>query len=280
MTQQPSEGLRRRARASQAHGLCRWACGVLGSAGVMAAPLKGVLLNATIYADRAPTRVGDVDMLVSPAAFDAAQKALQDAGAQRIQLQVHASTWYVEGFPILLDLHRHLVAPSWFAFRTDEILARASLRADMFAPSKVLALDAYDVYAHLIADFAKSRRGAMYIERLRDLRLWPAWHRLDPSVAGSVIAANGLGRAARYVLDVAACSEGDGFARAVLDGLPGDPVGSVLAALARRGMQWQPDGAARTVVLGHLLNRSLPAGGESLLRSLFGGAPKGLRWPQ
>jgi len=267
MTQQHSLGPELRVRAGQGHALARWACGVLADAGVQAAPIKGVLLNATVYRTLPPCPVGDVDLLVVPSQFDPAEHALAAAGAERIDAQRHASTWRVPAFPLLLDLHRELIDPAWFALSADGVMRRATTSDAPFAPVSVALLDAYDVFVHLVADFAKSRRGARFFERLRDLRVWARDHRLDPILCAQRLHRCGVQRAARYVLGVASQREGDRFAASVVAALPADPLGELLAALAQRGMQWRPDGDVATLLLGHALNTTLPRGARSLLRA-------------
>lgn len=253
--------------AGQAAALARHVAQLLNRRGIEPAPLKSVLLNATIHSRGAPALMGDVDLLVDPAEFSLAQSALSADGGERISVQRHASTWRLEQSPLLLDLHCHVVDPAWFRYQTSAVLARARTSETLFAPARVRMLDPYDVYTHLVADFAKSRRGLRQTGRLRDLAAWARANRLSAVELARWLDVAGVARAARYVLGLASTFEGDRFATTVLASLPADPVGQVAAGAATRLMAWGGEHWTKTPV-GHALNTTLGRGVGSLLRSV------------
>ena len=77
-----------------------------------------------------------------------------------------------------------------------------------------------------------------------------------------------MARAARYVLGLCVERSGGSFARSVLLYVPSDPVGEMLAQVARRARMRPLDGRVRDAVLSHALGPSLPAACISLLAAV------------
>lgn len=87
----------------------------LGAAGIDALLLKGPSIERWLYGPGEWRIAADVDLLVAPADFAAAEQRLQAAGfanrydgAAPAWVQEHADVWRSEALPVPLDLHRCL----------------------------------------------------------------------------------------------------------------------------------------------------------------------------
>lgn len=230
---------------------------ILAAADVPVMPLKGVLLQRTVRA-RAPFRaMRDIDVLVPPARWRAATRALRRGGyrlAFRARSGIEESYWSPDR--VIVDLHRQLFGPGRFAMRTEDVFARARLDEAIFG-AKVWLPCPLDVYAHaigkLVSDHADEREARRIREPEEIARHWS----LEPEDAASHLIHCGLGRASRYSLCLIVDAGDAPFAREVLARLPPDPLGDALARVAlgivRASPPQSPIGSAPV----HLLERDL-----------------------
>lgn len=231
--------------------------------GIVPAVLKGILVSALREGSGEPPRpMLDVDVLIAPSDRVQAEVALTDAGLERIGRTRTATTFRDHELRIDLDLHAHLVQPGLFLLESEQILARATRDRTLFG-IEVRVLHPHDSYAHLIAHFAHERSNARDRRRLSDLQSLARAYELTAAPLARHLVSSGVGRAARYVLTLAARS-GDSFAAEVRDQLPWDVVGDTVARgteawLARfSGTSWW------AVPAPHALNHTLSAGARSL----------------
>lgn len=244
---------------------------VLAPHDVPVAPLKGVLLAHTVYADPLQRPSTDVDLLVPTHRFRDALAALTAAGYTHVAAASTRSDsercLRHPTLPALLDLHRALFAPHRYALPTSVLFARASLDTALFGVA-VRLLDPLDVFAHLVGHFANDHVDARDAVHLDDLVAVARVHALDPRATAHRLASSGLARASRYTLGVLAGARDPTFARAVLDALPPDPLGHALASMARTIVAHAPPRSALGTLPAHLLNRSLATSARAALHSL------------
>lgn len=232
----------------------------LAEIGVTLAPLKGVLLAATVDPPGTVRQYSDADVLVRERDFARALAHLTDHGWTPQTAIANPSERAIVSptLPLPLDVHQRLFAPGRYALTTDALLSRARLDESLFG-APVVVLDPYDVYAHLVGHAVNDHSDARATAVNRDLVLLSDAHRLDPRRCAAHLVQAGLGRASRYLLALVHEATGDSFARAVLELLPRDPVGAVLARAAREVIARAPPRAPIGAVPAHLLNRTLPA---------------------
>jgi hypothetical protein len=230
--------------------------------GIPVMALKGVVLHTLVYDDPAERPLSDVDLLVPPERHADAVEALLASG---FRVKEPSASWAKvlvhPNLPLEVDLHRALFPPGLFALEPRALFARARRDVSAFG-AEVFVPDAYDLYAHVIGHFAKSRMDERNGRAFGDLERIARRLSLDPALCAARLTEAGLGRAARYTFS--ACPAPDAFARAVLRALPEDRVGDGLAALslglARRARQ----PSAWSAPAAHLVNRTLSAGLRSL----------------
>jgi hypothetical protein len=234
---------------------------VLNEAGIIPMPLKGVLLQHVVYQDPADRVLSDADLLVPPGRFQDAIEALRAAG-HRIDVEGRAGA-STKGPTARLevDVHRRAFSPGLFALTVEGMFARGTLDERVFDCVVVLP-DPYDVYAHLVGNFAKGRHGAPHAAQLRDFSAVASRFALSPDRVAQHLERHGLGRAARYALTHAA-EASDTFARSVLGRLHLDPVGDLSALAARRLTERFGSHARGSLLAPHLVNSSLPRGALS-----------------
>jgi hypothetical protein len=245
-----------------ARGLVGRCARALGDAGIPVMALKGVALHALVYDDAAERPLSDVDLLVPPERYEDALAALRATG---FRAKTPSAPWATvlahPEVPLDVDLHRALFPPGLFALDPGALFARARVDAATFG-AEIHLPDDYDLYAHVIGHFAKSRMDARNDRAFVDLERIAAKRGLDPRRCAERLEAAGLGRAARYTLR--ARGEPDAFGRAVLEALPADAAGEALAALARAIARRAPQPSAWSAPASHLVNRTLTSGLRSL----------------
>lgn len=237
---------------------------MLGPAGIVVVPLKGVLLHATVYRSRPQDRpLADVDVLVAKSRVRDAQRLLVLDGWRLLASDPNASMLVKADRPLPLDLHARLYGAERYGPDPGDLIARALPDPEAFGVDVRLPLPE-DLYAHLVGHFVKDRRDERQMHSLIDLREVAKHHRLDPASIARHLDANGLGRAARYALPLARDHAADTFAGAVLEHLRPDPLGEGLSrfAVAVVKRSRQPSKLAALPVA--LLNRSLLDAGWAL----------------
>lgn len=149
---------------------------VLDRAGILWAVVKGPILAETVYPHPELRSYRDVDVLVPPAAFSAAQRALEAAGARPLDREAAllraertGSAHLTLPGGSLCDLHWHLLGDrEWrrsFRLPTDTLLRRS--RRIVCGGVELAALDPVDGFLHLALDTCLS--GADRLIRMKDL---------------------------------------------------------------------------------------------------------------
>lgn len=234
-------------------------------------PLKGVLLGATVYPSALARDMQDVDVLVPPERFAEALECLSSVGYEVIADLADTATTLSSPYPLTVDLHQRLFPPGLFALDTAGVFSRARPDDRLFG-IRMLLPDPYDLYAHLVGHFAKSRMDERCTRPIGDFARVARFHELDPARCARHLDRHGLSRAARYALPYAVAHDDDPFARDVLEELPCDPLGACFARLAQALVRRLPLGATAALVSPHLVNSSTPAAARSLAQHLFLGA--------
>lgn len=243
----------------------------LAPQGIAVAPLKGVLLAHTVYADPIDRPSIDVDVLVPEARFDDALAVLRGVGfttiaGASVRSDAERCLRHPE-HPVVLDVHRMLFAPHRYTLSTAAVLARARRDTELF-DAPVLLLDPMDLYAHLVGHFANDHVDARDSIHVEDLVAVARVHALDPRDTAHRLVASGLARAARYTLNVVVAARHDAFAADVLRALPGDPMGTALARLARVVVERSPPRSSLGTPLAYALDHSLVAATRAALHAL------------
>jgi len=237
------------------------------------APLKGVLLEVGARPGRA-AKMADVDVLVPEDRYEAAHATLEAAGFRCIARdRDDRARTFSGGVPATVDLHRRLFKTGLFRMPTEALFGRASLDETTYG-APVWILDPLDTYAHLLGHAISGRQPASgRAKALKDMRAFAEHHGLEAQRTAQHLRSVGMTRAAHLLLPEA---EGaDAFARAVLDALPKDPLGQLLAPLARRALERRRPVLVRTLGV-HGLNDTLPRAALSLASHLLRGAHR--RW--
>lgn len=235
---------------------------VLNGEGILPMPLKGVLLQHTVYQDPADRLLSDADLLVPPGRFDEAVGALRAAG-YRIEPEGRAGvTTQGLGAHLRVDVHRRVFPPGLYGLRVDQMFARGRIDEELF-DGVVVVPAPLDLFAHLVGNFAKGRHGAADVPQLRDFSAVASRFSLVPARVARHLEVHGLARAARYSLGHAV-DAGDEFAAQVLRRLPQDLVGHASATVARR-LTERYDGRTVTLLAPHLVNRTLTRGMVSVV---------------
>ncbi len=238
----------------------REAACALAEIGVELAPLKGVLLAATVDPPGMSRTFSDADALVAERDFSRAIAHLTSRGWTLAPPIANPSERALvpPTLPLALDLHQRLFAPARYSLPTEAIFSRAHGDEVLFA-ARVMIPDPYDVYAHLVGHAVNDHADARVTAVTRDLLLLSDTHRLDPRRCAAHLARHGLARAALYLLPQVHEATGDSFAAAVLELLPADPVGVILSRAAREIIARAPTRAPIGAIPAHLLNRTLAA---------------------
>lgn len=231
---------------------------LLAARSISLLPLKGIWLQLAAYEDPAARPITDVDVLVPDHAYERACATLREAGWRRLGSNVSESSWRSPAWPLPLDLHRRLFSRGAFGLHEREVFERGRYDSKTYAMPLVLP-DPADVFAHLVGHFVKSRGGPdSRLPALRDFGVIGERCGLSASAAATHLAQNGLARAARYVLPLAAAHDRQGFCRAVLAALPSDPLGALCAGAMLRARKHIGSASPLAVLPGFVLERSLP----------------------
>lgn len=234
---------------------------ILNGIGVIPMPLKGVLLQHTVYRDPAERAIADADLLVPPGRARQSVDALRDHGYSQGAFSGAAVSSRSPGSKLALDLHVRLFPPGLFALRAADLFTRGRLDERLFDAVVVLP-DPLDVYAHLVGNFAKGRNDAHNEAQLRDFGALASRYALAPRGIARHLERHGLARAARYTLPLAV-DAGDGHADQVLHALRADRLGAASARVARALSERYGSTSPASFLAPHLVNRSLPRGAVS-----------------
>lgn len=235
---------------------------ILNEIGILPMPLKGVLLQQTVYSDPAERVISDADLLVPARRGEDALDALKDRG-YRFYVRGRAGvTGRAPKGELDVDVHWRLFPPGLYALRSSEMFARGRIDEKLFGGVVVLP-DPLDVYAHLVGNFAKGRHGAENPDQIRDFSAVASVYGLPPRTVARHLERHGLSRAARYALPFAV-EAGDDHAARVLATLRRDPVGRASATVARRITERFGGDARVSLLAPHLVNRSLARGAVSV----------------
>lgn len=239
------------------------AASALGAEGIVPLVLKGVLISALSEGWGLPPRtMVDVDLLVRPADRARAEGALAAMGLERVARITTATTFHDHRTGLAIDLHAHLVEPELFRFDSEGVIARSHEDRALFG-FLVRVPDRADLYAHLVAHFARNRSNAEDTRRLADFAVVARALPLDARSLAEHLRRCGLARAARYALPLAA-RRGDAFAAEVLRELPPDLLGDAIARGAERWLARFPESSPLAIPALHALNASIPRGARSL----------------
>jgi hypothetical protein len=257
------EEMRRFAASVAAREILREAAAVLGRQQIAVIPLKGVFFQRVLYADPAQRFSSDVDLLVLPEQFQRAAAALLAAGfrSQKVgRSLIEAAFSSPRGLAV--DLHCQLFGPGRFRLSAQAVFERARPDEQLFGVPLLVA-DPYDMAAHLIGKLVTDHVSADAQQRIAELLLLIDRYGLEPERLARHAGACGLGRAARYVLDLGARqSLHRDYFGAALASLPADPVGQLCVWAARTTLARARSPAIGSLVA-HSLNSSLPRGAAS-----------------
>ncbi len=232
------------------------ACAALERAGVVVMPLKGLWLQSCVYAQPELRAITDVDVLVPEGGFEAARAALVADGFVARQHNASELALYAPELELPLDLHRRLFMPGAFTLPTHALFARGTLGS--LGRARVVLPDAIDALCHLVGHLVKSRGRPEDRRHMCDFEQIEARFAPQPEHVAQRLHAAGMARAARYAFS--ALADQQSFFSAVLDSLPTDPIGAVLArACARRSSGHAVGTHLFGALPGFLLERSLGA---------------------
>jgi hypothetical protein len=223
----------------------------LAPAGIDLMPLKGALLQQWVYPDAAQRDLVDVDVLVRPEHFEAAEVALERARFRYLRSEPGRwqSVWKHPQVPLELDLHRRVARTRRHRLTPDALFADATRDEALFGV-QVMRPHPLDLYAHVVAHASTTYLYSGRLHRPGDLSAVPARFGFDAAVCAAHLSRRGLGRHARLVLSLAQAGGHDPFSAQVLAALPPDAVGRTVVAAARAA---RPGSLARRVT-GVLLN--------------------------
>ena len=251
--------------------LARHVLGKLAEAGIRAMPLKGALFARWLYDEPAQRPGDDVDVLVRPQDFPFAARVLIADGFAALPAP---PGHYQQGFlaravPVAIDLHRSLFPWGFYHLTPDALFERGTVDRTLFGFPVTLP-DPYDAYAHLIGHAAAGHLREIPRVHRRDMALLAERFRLDPLRCAQRLHAAGLARAARYALEP--LRREDAMAASVLRGLPRDPLGRGLAAMARGLVARLPHDSTLARRSAYLTNDSIRRSVTRLGRRLIGKA--------
>jgi hypothetical protein len=235
--------------------------------GIDIMPVKGALLQHWLYDDPAERAMSDVDVLVRPHQARAAYDILQRAGYRPIgQSSVGA---FVMGSPLglALDLHSQLFDRLRYNLPTADVFLRSSPDRVLFG-ALVHLPSPLDAYAHLIGKFGSDHLNAGSTDGLDEIARMSSRIDAPSALVARHLVRCGMRRVARYVLPLVSETVGDPYAASVLGHLPRDPIGKMVAAVARPVLTHAGPYSRIGAVTAHLLNDSLPRGVRSGVRAM------------
>ena len=228
---------------------------LLSPLGIPLVPLKGIWLQQFVYADKSDRVITDVDVLVPESRYAQACSALLEAGWRLHLTDVAESSYYPPNMPLAVDVHAGLYTRGVFHPSLPGIFARARPDSSAF-DCQVLSPDPLDVLSHLVGHALKGGNAwAGQGNELRDIPRLVETFALSPEACAARLHADGLARAARFVLPLVAAEPA--FAERMLAALPPDPVGVELARAARKLQQLQPQNLRAHTLVGFMLDSSL-----------------------
>jgi hypothetical protein len=218
---------------------------------ILLMPLKGALLQQWVYPDAAQRDLVDVDVLVRPAHFEAAEAALARAGFRYLRSEPGRwqSVWKHPQVPLELDLHRRVARTRRHRLTADALFADATPDEALFGVP-VMRPHPLDLYAHVLAHASTTYLSSGRLHRPEDLLAVPARFDFDAAECAAHLTRRGLARHARLVLALAHACGPDPFSAQVLAALSPDAVGHAVVGAARAA---RPGSLARRVA-GVLLN--------------------------
>lgn len=264
-------------RATTAEQTVRFVHRALHPLAIDMVPLKGVILQRTVYEDVADRDLTDVDILVPHRRFPSARNALLRAGARSVQRRSLAEILQIPG-GLTLDLHHDFFRHFEYRFHQGEVLERATANTSVFG-FVVRILEPHDHYAYLLGKFVSDHGDVTMAHRWRDLTRLQRHHQLCPVRVAQVLHDHRMRRAARYATQLAAHHFSDPFAARIHDHLHTRPLDAPLftATRALRNTQAlpRPLSALATYALQNNLARTAALAAESLIRQLRAHHPSG-----
>ncbi|HOC93931.1 MAG TPA: nucleotidyltransferase family protein [bacterium] len=174
------------------------AAAALNGAGIIPAPLKGAaLIISGVYARPGRRAMTDIDLLVSPEEFPAAEKAMRGAGfRESAPKRGHHATYAAPPpFPVIVELHRRLFDrdnPVYrYAYGMDGAKAAARASRAAFKGCDILLFSPEDMFLHIVCHAAKERFGSLKF--IADARLLKATFPIDEDKLADAAAKAGCG---------------------------------------------------------------------------------------
>jgi hypothetical protein len=239
---------------------------VLNAASVPVMPLKGILLQHTVYDDPAERTITDVDLLVPAEHAARAHAALVEASFVSRAVPTHPfeRVYQRPDDALAVDLHTQIFPPHRFRPDDRQLFARSARNTQVFGVPVMLP-DPCDLYAHLVGNFTKDHANQENRMHLRDFGAVARRFALEPGQVAEHLARTGLARAARYTLGYAVAVERDAFAARVIACLPRDALGRALAGGAIGVTMRLPRSAPAAKLAAHLLKYTLLHAARSIL---------------
>jgi hypothetical protein len=240
----------------------------LAGPGIPVMPLKGVLLQHWLYDEPTERPLTDVDLLVHPADLASAVERLEASRYRRTPHHTVGGCVMETPLGLALDLHSQLFDRARYRMPTADLFARSSEDQALYGASVRLP-SPLDVYAHLIGKFGSDHLDARSTARLDEIARMATRLDVSPKTVVRHLLHCGMRRVSRYVLPLVYRTTTDTFALQVHDGLPPDPIGCAIVALAGPVLARASSSSHAGAVTAHLLNQSLPRGLHSGLRALL-----------
>jgi hypothetical protein len=262
-----------------AHEVFRRTTKILASANIPVMPLKGVLLQLTVYDRPWEREISDIDLLVPEKYFEQSLDCLKQAGCFYVRDPTGAANVKWPDIELSVDLHECLFPRGLFRLPTDELFARA--RPDTHACGhEIWIANPLDTYAHLVGHFVKSRCDRRDAKYFQDIRALVDTHSLDSAACAQHLQRCGLARAARFFLSLDVAVTGNRFSFDVLRALESDRIGELLAKAAGAAIPTIPKHWFVGAIPVHMLNYSVAAGTASLCYRLVSVFQYHLKKPQ
>lgn len=215
--------------------LVREVAGILAPGNIPIMPLKGALLQRLVYGIRSFRPVSDVDVLVPPARFLEARRALRAAGFT-VEREEQGGWEVALRRPealLELDLHRRLSSTVRSGLLPEDLFRRGHPDTALFGVPVVVP-DARDLYAHLLLHLTLNWLASGRLHHAEDFEAVPAALGLSPDVLARHIATVGLRRHALLVLPLIASETGGRFSSLLIDALGSTREERLVIGLMRR----------------------------------------------